>query len=124
VTVSALAFLLVGLAALYAVFVTRATAIDAKHFSALARALGATPHEVSTGLSAAQAQPALAGAVLGIAGAAGDETANPRLWQLLVVVPVTVAWWRHSLPSPPALAHRLWRRPFDPNMSDTPARGA
>jgi hypothetical protein len=74
VTVSALAFLLVGLAlvglaALYAVFVTRATAIDAKHFSALARALGATPHEVSTGLSAAQAQPALAGAVLGIAGA-------------------------------------------------------
>jgi putative ABC transport system permease protein len=59
--------------------------------------LGATPQQVSSGLSAAQVLPALAGAILGIAGGlalfaavSGDETANPPLWQLLAVVPVTV----------------------------------
>jgi putative ABC transport system permease protein len=88
---------LVGLAAVNAIFVTWATALDARHSSALTRALGATPHEVSTGLSAAQVLPALAGAVLGIAGGlalfaalGGEETANPPLWQLLAVVPVTM----------------------------------
>ena len=88
---------LVGLAAVNAIFVTWATALDARHSSALARALGATPQEVSTGLSAAQVLPALAGAVLGIAGGlalfatlGGDETANPPLWQLLAIVPVTI----------------------------------
>jgi ABC-type lipoprotein release transport system permease subunit len=88
---------LVGLAAVNAIFVTWATALDAKHSSALARALGATPQEVSTGLSAAQVLPALVGAVLGIAGGlalfaalGGDETASPPLWQLLAVVPVTL----------------------------------
>jgi ABC-type lipoprotein release transport system permease subunit len=88
---------LVALAAVNAVFVTWATALDAKHSMALARALGATPQQVSSGLSAAQVLPALAGAILGIAGGlalfaavSGDETANPPLWQLLAVVPVTV----------------------------------
>jgi ABC-type lipoprotein release transport system permease subunit len=88
---------LVGLAAVNAIFVTWATALDAKHSTALARALGATPQEVSTGLSAAQVLPALVGAVLGIAGGlalfaalGGDETASPPLWQLLAVVPVTL----------------------------------
>jgi ABC-type lipoprotein release transport system permease subunit len=89
---------LVALAAVNAIFVTWATALDAKHSSALARALGATPEQVGTGLSAAQVLPALAGAVLGIAGGLalfaaldGDETmANPPLWQLLAVVPGTV----------------------------------
>jgi hypothetical protein len=86
-----------GLAAVNAIFVTWATALDAKHASALARALGATPQQVSTGLSAAQVLPTLAGAALGIPGGlalfaalAGDETANPPLWQLIAVVPVTV----------------------------------
>jgi predicted lysophospholipase L1 biosynthesis ABC-type transport system permease subunit len=85
------------LAAVNAIFVTWATALDAKHSSSLARALGATPQQVSTGLSAAQVLPALVGAVLGIAGGlalfaalSGDEAANPPLWQLLAVAPVTV----------------------------------
>ena len=60
------------------------------------------PREVSTGLSAAQVLPALAGAVLGVPGRprtlrrhsdhGGDsERATlPPLWQLLAVVPATV----------------------------------
>ena len=87
---------LVVLAAVNAIFVTWATAMDARHSSALARALGATPQQVSAGLSAAQALPALAGAMLGIPGglallgAVGNGTSNPAPWQLLVVVPATV----------------------------------
>jgi putative ABC transport system permease protein len=90
---------LVALAAVNAVFVTWATALDAKHASALARALGATPRQVSTGLSVAQVLPALVGAALGIAGGlalfaatggGGDGVTGPPLWQLLAVVPVTV----------------------------------
>ncbi|HET8620089.1 MAG TPA: FtsX-like permease family protein [Acidimicrobiales bacterium] len=88
---------LVALAAVNAIFITWATALDAKHSSALARALGATPNQVATGLSAAQVLPALAGAILGIPGGlaliatvSSDGTANPPLWQLLAVVPVTV----------------------------------
>jgi ABC-type lipoprotein release transport system permease subunit len=90
---------LVALAAVNAIFVTWATALDAKHSSALARALGASPQQVSTGLSAAQVLPALVGAVLGIAGglalfaAVGggeDGVTGPPLWQLLAVAPVTV----------------------------------
>ncbi|MGH9191795.1 MAG: FtsX-like permease family protein, partial [Acidimicrobiales bacterium] len=88
---------LVALAAVNTIFVTWATAVDTKHSSALARALGATPQQVSSGLSAAQVLPALAGAVLGILGGlalfaalSGDETASPPLWQLLAVGPVSV----------------------------------
>jgi ABC-type lipoprotein release transport system permease subunit len=87
---------LVTLAAVNAIFITWATALDARHSSALARALGATPQQVSTGLSAAQVLPALAGALLGIPGgiglfaAVGDSTTIPPLWQLLAVVPGTV----------------------------------
>jgi ABC-type lipoprotein release transport system permease subunit len=90
---------LVALAAVNAIFVTWATALDAKHSSALARALGATPRQVSTGLSAAQVLPALAGAALGIPGGLAvfaalgggeDGVTGPPLWQLLAVVPGTV----------------------------------
>jgi putative ABC transport system permease protein len=90
--------LLLGLAAINAIVVTWATALDAKHSSALARALGATPGQVSTGLSAAQVLPAIVGALLGIPGglalfdAVGggeDGVSGPPLWQLLAVVPVT-----------------------------------
>src|SRR5262245_11581707 len=59
---------LVALAAVNAIFITWATALDARHSSALARALGATPQQVSAGLSAAQVLPALAGAALGVPG--------------------------------------------------------
>ena len=86
-----------ALAAVNAIFVTWATALDAKHSSALARALGATPQQVSTGLSAAQVLPTLAGAALGVpAGLAlfgalsGDEIGHPPTWQLIAVVAVTV----------------------------------
>jgi hypothetical protein len=90
---------LVALAAVNAIFVTWATALDAKHASALARALGATPQQVSTGLSVAQVLPALVGAVLGIAGGlalfaasggGGDGVTGPPLWQMLAVVPATM----------------------------------
>jgi ABC-type lipoprotein release transport system permease subunit len=88
---------LVTLAAVNAIFITWATALDARHSSALARALGATPQQVSAGLSAAQVLPALAGAALGIPGgialfaATSDtDTIAPPLWQLLAVVPGTV----------------------------------
>jgi ABC-type lipoprotein release transport system permease subunit len=88
---------LVTLAAVNAIFITWATALDARRSSALARALGATPAQVSAGLSAAQVLPALAGAALGIPGgialfaAVSDtDTIAPPLWQLLAVVPGTV----------------------------------
>jgi putative ABC transport system permease protein len=86
---------LVALAAINAIVITWTAALDARHASALARALGATPAEVSAGFSAAQVLPAFAGAVLGIAGglalwaAIGDEH-DPTYWQLLAVVAGTV----------------------------------
>jgi putative ABC transport system permease protein len=86
-----------ALAAVNAIFVSWATALDARRSSALTRALGATPQQVSAGLSAAQVLPGLAGAVLGIPGGLEllaavdpDETVMPPLWQLLAVVPGTV----------------------------------
>jgi ABC-type lipoprotein release transport system permease subunit len=88
---------LVALAAVNAIFITWATALDARHASALARALGATPRQVSAGLSATQVLPALTGAILGIPGGIAlisavdpDSTTLPPLWQLLAVVPGTV----------------------------------
>jgi ABC-type lipoprotein release transport system permease subunit len=89
---------LVALAAVNAIFITWATALDARRSSALARALGATPQQVSAGISASQVLPALAGAVLGIPGglalfAAVDPdpgTVVPPLWQLVAVVVGTV----------------------------------
>jgi ABC-type lipoprotein release transport system permease subunit len=88
---------LVVLAAVNAIFITSATVIDNRHSSALTRALGATPQELSAGLSAAQVVPAVIGAMLGIPGGIGllaavdDEGPTiPPLWQLLAVVPATV----------------------------------
>lgn len=82
--------MLVALAAVNAIFVTWATVLDARRASALARALGATPGQVSGGLSAAQVIPALAGALAGVpAGLAlyvavdPDGTTMPPLWKLL-----------------------------------------
>jgi ABC-type lipoprotein release transport system permease subunit len=89
---------LVALAAVNAIFVTWATALDARHSSALARALGATPQQVTAGLSLAQVLPALAGAILGVPGGlalfaalggGGDGVSGPPTWQLLAVVPGT-----------------------------------
>jgi putative ABC transport system permease protein len=91
------------LAAVNATFITWATVLDNRHASALARALGATPGEVSSALAAAQVLPALAGAVLGVfpgsvalfavINAINDndnDATLPPLWQLLVLVTGTV----------------------------------
>jgi ABC-type lipoprotein release transport system permease subunit len=93
----ALTITLIALAAVNAIFITWATALDARHSSALARALGATPQQVSAGLSAAQVLPALVGAVLAIPGGFGlitavdpDGAPFPPLWQLLALVTGTV----------------------------------
>ncbi|GIF00745.1 ABC transporter permease [Paractinoplanes rishiriensis] len=77
---------------------TWATTLDTRRPAALARALGATPAQVSAGLSAAQLLPALAGALLGVAGGLGlaqilddDPLAVPPLWQLTAVLLGTVS---------------------------------
>ncbi len=134
---------LVALAAVNAIFITWATALDARHSSALARALGATPQQVSAGLSAAQVLPALAGAVLGIPGGialfeavdTGDPTIAP-LWQLLAVVPGTVPRGRGAYrdsspprcPPPrgggPPIRTRLMLRRFIMGLLRTNTRGA
>ncbi len=61
-----LTVVLVALTVLNAIVSAWATVLDARHASALARALGATPQQVTAGVSAAQVLPALPGALLGI----------------------------------------------------------
>jgi ABC-type lipoprotein release transport system permease subunit len=96
--------ILLSLAAVNAIFITWATVLDNRHSSALARALGATPREVSAALAAAQVLPALAGAILGVfpggfalfhaitaaTGGDSDRATLPPLWQLLALVAGTV----------------------------------
>jgi putative ABC transport system permease protein len=95
--------MVLSLAAVNAVFITWATVLDNRHSSALARALGATPREVSSALAAAQVLPAHAGAILGVfpgsvalfaaINALNDndnDATLPPLWQLLAVVLTTV----------------------------------
>jgi putative ABC transport system permease protein len=97
-----LSVVMISLAAVNAIFIAWATALDARKLSALSRALGATPQQVSAGLSVAQVAPALPGAVLGIpagiglVGAVGHGqtlTVPSAGWLLLVVlaVPLVVA---------------------------------
>lgn len=88
---------MVALAAVNAIFITWATVLDARQASAVARALGATPQQVSAGLALAQILPSLAGAMLGVPGAIGliiatDGGASdlPPFWQLAAVVVVAV----------------------------------
>jgi putative ABC transport system permease protein len=85
--------MLLVLAAVNTVFMTWATVTDARHTSALARAFGATPRQVSAGLSTAQLLPALPGAVVGLpAGvylyqaATQGQLTVPPWWQLLAVL--------------------------------------
>jgi hypothetical protein len=88
---------LVALAAVNAVFITWATVLDTRHASAVARALGATPQQVSAGLAMAQILPALAGAILGVPGGIGllfatddNVPSLPPFWQFAAVVLVAV----------------------------------
>jgi putative ABC transport system permease protein len=93
-----LSAILVVLAAINAIFTTWATVIDTQKPMALARALGATPRQVSAGLTAAQLLPGLVAACLGIpAGlalyhlAGGHlQQASPPLLSLLAVIPGTL----------------------------------
>ena len=61
-----LTVVLITLAAVNAIITGWATALDARHPSALTRALGGTPRQVTVGLAATQALSALPGALIGI----------------------------------------------------------
>ncbi|MGH3198386.1 MAG: FtsX-like permease family protein [Streptosporangiaceae bacterium] len=90
--------MLAALAAVNAIFITRATVQDSRHTSAVTRALGATPQQLTAGLSAAQVLPALAGALLGIPAGfglfalanQGGSASQPPAWWLIAAVLGTV----------------------------------
>ena len=88
--------MLVVLAAVNAAFIAWTTALETRHPAALARALGATPGEITIGLSIALMLPALLGALLGIPGGIviydaprngpGPRSLPPSLWLAALVV--------------------------------------
>jgi putative ABC transport system permease protein len=93
---------LVGLAVLNAIVTAWATVLESRRSSALARALGASPRQLSAGLVAAQLLPALPGAVLGIplgiglfvlanGGGARATTAPPAWWLVAAVLGTMIA---------------------------------
>jgi ABC-type lipoprotein release transport system permease subunit len=85
--------IVVGVALAVAAVATLVPAIRAARTStvgALARALGATPQQVSAGLSAAQVLPALVGALLGIPGGIGLVSAVNKDGKTLTLPPL---WW-------------------------------
>jgi putative ABC transport system permease protein len=82
---------LVALAAVNAILITWAMVVDARRSSAVARSLGATPGQVSAGLSGAQVLPALAGALLGIPGGFGLVAAVRKNSTSVITTPP--AWW-------------------------------
>jgi putative ABC transport system permease protein len=93
-----LSAILVVLAAISAIFTTWTTVIDARRPTALSRALGATPWQISAGLTAAQLILGLIAACLGIpvglgiyqaAGGHLQDASPPLLW-LLAVIPGTL----------------------------------
>ncbi|HEY5354054.1 MAG TPA: FtsX-like permease family protein [Streptosporangiaceae bacterium] len=95
-----LTVMLVTLAVLNVIVTAWATALDARHSSALARALGATPQQASAAVSAAQVLPALPGALLGIplgiglfalASGSGTVTVPPASWLAATVLGTLVA---------------------------------
>ncbi len=94
----ALTLILVVLALITAAFTAWATTVDSRRSSALARALGATPRDVTIALLATQLLPAFAAACIGIptglaiyslAGGHLSEGRPPVLW-LLAVIPLTL----------------------------------
>lgn len=91
--------MLVVLAAVNAVLIAWATALDARFASALARALGVSPRQVAAGLSAAQLFSALPGALIGIplgiglfrvANHAALTTIPPASWLACVLLGTVV----------------------------------
>ncbi|MEU6782201.1 FtsX-like permease family protein [Nonomuraea angiospora] len=98
----AVTILLIALAIVNTITLTWTTAMDARANMAIARTLGATPGQISAGLSAAQLLPALLGALAGIPlgiglyglFSAGNTIEPPVSWMLaaaLVIVLATAA---------------------------------
>jgi putative ABC transport system permease protein len=91
-TMAVLTVVLVILAALNVLVVGWATALDARQPSALARALGGTPGQVTAGLAAAHVLPALPGALVGVplgfalANGGGGVSVPPAPWLAAVVL--------------------------------------
>jgi putative ABC transport system permease protein len=82
---------LVALAVLNAIVTAWATVLETRRSSALARALGASPRQLTLGLVAAQLLPALPGGVLGIPFGLGlFALANGGGTQVTTIPP---AWW-------------------------------
>lgn len=93
-----LSVILLVIAAINLLFATWASVMDAQRPTALARALGATPRQITAGLAGAQLGPALIAAVLGIpiglvmyiAADGNEATAHlPILWPL-AAIPITL----------------------------------
>ncbi len=87
--------MLIVLAAVNAIFIAWTTALDARHSAALARALGATGQQITTGLTTAQLLPALVGVLLGIPGGiaiynnpnhTGATALPPAIWTVATIV--------------------------------------
>ena len=90
-----LTVIVVCLAAVNAIVTGWATALDARHPSALSRALGGTARQVTAGLSVAQVLPALPGALIGVplgielfhvANSGGILSVPPDSWLAAVVL--------------------------------------
>jgi putative ABC transport system permease protein len=86
-----LTVMLAVLAAINAVFITQATASDARHSCALSRALGVRPNQVAAALSVSQLIPALPGALLGIPLGVGLVRAVGHGGTS--AIPLPPAWW-------------------------------
>jgi ABC-type lipoprotein release transport system permease subunit len=113
--------LVVALAAVNALFITVSTVLDNRRSTALTRALGATPREVSLALGAAQVLPALAGALVGafpgglalyhlinaVTGGDSGRAMLPPLWQLVTLVAGTVLVVTALTAAPAHLGGRL-----------------
>jgi ABC-type antimicrobial peptide transport system permease subunit len=82
--------MLATLAAINVIFITWSSVHDARASSALTRALGATPQQVTAGLVAAQVLPAFAGAVLGIPLGIGLSAAIQHRNSITVTYPPAV----------------------------------
>jgi ABC-type lipoprotein release transport system permease subunit len=93
-----LSVILVIIAAINLLFTTWATVLDAQRPTALARALGATPGQITGGLASAQLLPGLIAAIIGIPvgfvlylAAGGNPTqSSPPILMMLAVIPATL----------------------------------
>jgi ABC-type lipoprotein release transport system permease subunit len=90
-----LTVVLLALAVLNSTITAWATVLDARHSSALVRALGASPRQVRAALAAAQVLPAVPGAIIGIplgielfavANSAGVVAVPPAWWLVAAVL--------------------------------------